>query len=275
MRSRYVELLGGRAEGHAERHGLPRRHRRRLLRVAVPARLGVRGAAAHVPAREVRQRVVHAQGCRLAHPRALVGGAEADGGRDPPRGHGRDASSSRRRPSASARRSPPSRPRVPAPRQRPDADVPRRHGRADRRERARLVLGALEAGRRRPRLPRRLLPVHDQRPLPDRRCRSTCIRCRGTRASSRAMFMHASWQHILGNMLFLWIFGNNVEDALGRVRFLVWYLAAGHRGDGGADRGDARGRQRRTTRASRTSARAARSPACSAPTSCSSPAPAC
>ena len=42
-----------------------------------------------------------------------------------------------------------------------------------------------------------------------------------------SMFMHASWQHILGNMLFLWIFGNNVEDALGRVRFLVWYLAAG------------------------------------------------
>jgi membrane associated rhomboid family serine protease len=42
-----------------------------------------------------------------------------------------------------------------------------------------------------------------------------------------AMFMHASWEHILGNMLFLWIFGNNVEDALGRVRFLVWYLAAG------------------------------------------------
>jgi membrane associated rhomboid family serine protease len=41
------------------------------------------------------------------------------------------------------------------------------------------------------------------------------------------MFMHASWQHILGNMLFLWIFGNNVEDALGHVRFLVWYLAAG------------------------------------------------
>src|SRR5690242_20834669 len=41
------------------------------------------------------------------------------------------------------------------------------------------------------------------------------------------MFMHASWEHILGNMLFLWIFGNNVEDALGRVRFLVWYVAAG------------------------------------------------
>ena len=41
------------------------------------------------------------------------------------------------------------------------------------------------------------------------------------------MFMHASWQHILGNMLFLWIFGNNVEDALGHVGFLFWYLAAG------------------------------------------------
>jgi membrane associated rhomboid family serine protease len=42
-----------------------------------------------------------------------------------------------------------------------------------------------------------------------------------------SMFMHASWVHILGNMLFLWIFGNNVEDALGRVRYLLWYLAAG------------------------------------------------
>src|SRR5262249_10167285 len=41
------------------------------------------------------------------------------------------------------------------------------------------------------------------------------------------MFLHGSWLHILGNMLFLWIFGNNVEDALGHVRFLFWYLAAG------------------------------------------------
>jgi membrane associated rhomboid family serine protease len=41
------------------------------------------------------------------------------------------------------------------------------------------------------------------------------------------MFMHASWEHILGNMLFLWIFGNNVEDAIGRVGFFFWYLAAG------------------------------------------------
>jgi membrane associated rhomboid family serine protease len=42
-----------------------------------------------------------------------------------------------------------------------------------------------------------------------------------------SMFLHAGWEHILGNMLFLWIFGNNVEDTLGRVRFFVWYLAAG------------------------------------------------
>jgi membrane associated rhomboid family serine protease len=42
-----------------------------------------------------------------------------------------------------------------------------------------------------------------------------------------SMFMHAGWEHILGNMLFLWIFGNNVEDTLGRVRFVVFYLAGG------------------------------------------------
>src|SRR4051794_4065132 len=42
-----------------------------------------------------------------------------------------------------------------------------------------------------------------------------------------SMFMHASWEHILGNMLFLWIFGNNVEDALGHLKFLLWYVVAG------------------------------------------------
>jgi rhomboid family protein len=42
-----------------------------------------------------------------------------------------------------------------------------------------------------------------------------------------SMFMHGGIVHIGGNMLFLWIFGNNVEDALGRVRFLIWYLLAG------------------------------------------------
>jgi rhomboid family protein len=42
-----------------------------------------------------------------------------------------------------------------------------------------------------------------------------------------SMFMHGSWIHIIGNMLFLWIFGNNVEDAMGRARFIVFYLLAG------------------------------------------------
>jgi len=42
-----------------------------------------------------------------------------------------------------------------------------------------------------------------------------------------SMFMHGSWLHILGNMLFLWIFGNNVEDAMGRVKYLIFYFLAG------------------------------------------------
>jgi membrane associated rhomboid family serine protease len=42
-----------------------------------------------------------------------------------------------------------------------------------------------------------------------------------------AMFMHASILHIAGNMLFLWIFGNNVEDSMGPARFLIFYLLGG------------------------------------------------
>jgi membrane associated rhomboid family serine protease len=42
-----------------------------------------------------------------------------------------------------------------------------------------------------------------------------------------SMFMHGSWMHLLGNMLFLYIFGNNVEDALGHVRYLLFYVLAG------------------------------------------------
>src|SRR5688500_4038758 len=45
--------------------------------------------------------------------------------------------------------------------------------------------------------------------------------------SLTSMFMHGSWAHLLGNMLFLWIFGNNVEDSLGKVRYLLFYLAGG------------------------------------------------
>ena len=42
-----------------------------------------------------------------------------------------------------------------------------------------------------------------------------------------AMFMHASWDHLLGNMLFLAIFGKNVEDAFGHLRYLAFYVAGG------------------------------------------------
>lgn len=42
-----------------------------------------------------------------------------------------------------------------------------------------------------------------------------------------SMFLHAGWLHILGNMLYLWIFGNNVEDRLGRLAYLIFYLAGG------------------------------------------------
>lgn len=42
-----------------------------------------------------------------------------------------------------------------------------------------------------------------------------------------SMFLHGGLMHLLGNMLFLWIFGNNVEDALGRLRFVAFYLASG------------------------------------------------
>ncbi len=42
-----------------------------------------------------------------------------------------------------------------------------------------------------------------------------------------AMFLHGSWLHLLGNMLFLFVFGNNVEDRLGRLRYLLLYLGIG------------------------------------------------
>ena len=41
------------------------------------------------------------------------------------------------------------------------------------------------------------------------------------------MFLHAGWLHIIGNMLYLWIFGDNIEDQLGHLGYLVFYLGAG------------------------------------------------
>ena len=42
-----------------------------------------------------------------------------------------------------------------------------------------------------------------------------------------SMFLHGGWLHIIGNMLYLWIFGNNVEDSMGHLRFVVFYLLTG------------------------------------------------
>ena len=42
-----------------------------------------------------------------------------------------------------------------------------------------------------------------------------------------SMFLHGGWLHIIGNMLFLWIFGNNIEDSVGHLRFIFFYLLCG------------------------------------------------
>jgi membrane associated rhomboid family serine protease len=42
-----------------------------------------------------------------------------------------------------------------------------------------------------------------------------------------SMFLHGSWGHLIGNALFFWVFGNNVEDSMGRLRFLAFYLLCG------------------------------------------------
>ncbi len=42
------------------------------------------------------------------------------------------------------------------------------------------------------------------------------------------MFLHGGWLHVLGNMLYLWIFGDNVEDRLGHFRYLIFYLLTGY-----------------------------------------------
>ncbi len=67
-----------------------------------------------------------------------------------------------------------------------------------------------------------------------------------------SMFMHGGFLHIVFNMLFLWIFGNNIEDAMGRGRFLLFYLLGGlaavyaqSAARPGLDRADDRGQRRR------------------------------
>ena len=70
-------------------------------------------------------------------------------------------------------------------------------------------------------LPRDALPVFLQRLR--RRARRTSPR----RRSITSMFLHGSWSHVIGNMWYLWIFGDNVEDRVGHGRFIVFYLLCG------------------------------------------------
>jgi len=42
-----------------------------------------------------------------------------------------------------------------------------------------------------------------------------------------SMFLHGGWMHLIGNMLYLWIFGNNVEDAMGHAKFVIFYVVCG------------------------------------------------
>lgn len=60
-----------------------------------------------------------------------------------------------------------------------------------------------------------------------RTSRSMCPDGAGWGGMLSSMFMHGGWMHIIGNMWFLWVFGDNVEDAMGSVRFVVFYLLSG------------------------------------------------
>ena len=53
---------------------------------------------------------------------------------------------------------------------------------------------------------------------------AVCLTDPGRQASHllTSMFLHGGWMHLIGNMWFLWIFGNNVEDSMGRIRFLAF-----------------------------------------------------
>ncbi len=59
---------------------------------------------------------------------------------------------------------------------------------------------------------------------PDAGCRVGGLRWESLLTS---MFMHGSWLHLIGNMWFLWVFGNNIEDSMGHVRYVAFYLLAG------------------------------------------------
>ena len=80
-----------------------------------------------------------------------------------------------------------------------------------------LIPGELTASRRRP---ARAFPMGEG---------VACLTDPGRQISNviTSMFLHGSWMHLLGNMWFLWLFGNNIEDSMTRPRFVVFYLVCG------------------------------------------------
>ena len=70
------------------------------------------------------------------------------------------------------------------------------------------------------------LPVGTRFPMGDR---LACLTDPGRQVFHlfTSMFLHGSWMHLLGNMWFLWLFGNNIEDSMGHLRFIVFYLLCG------------------------------------------------
>ena len=59
------------------------------------------------------------------------------------------------------------------------------------------------------------------------RPRAACSGERHVYTPLTSMFLHGGWLHLIGNMWFLWVFGNNVEDSMGHGRYLVFYLLCG------------------------------------------------
>jgi len=86
-----------------------------------------------------------------------------------------------------------------------------------------------------------------------------------------SMFLHGGWMHLIGNMVYLWIFGDNVEDRLGHLRYLLFYLVAG----AGAALAHAYLHPDSTVPTDRCERRDQRSAACSGATSCCFPTRGC
>ena len=70
------------------------------------------------------------------------------------------------------------------------------------------------------------IPIGTQFPMGER---MACLTDPGPQYSHviTSMFLHGSWMHLLGNMWFLWLFGNNIEDSMTRPRYVAFYLLAG------------------------------------------------